>query len=310
MHGALSVLIFTVTAGLGQGLFVWLALNEMGAVAARLSPQVNAAAGLLSLVLLGVGLLASFFHLGHPMRAWRAVAMWRTSWLSREVIVLPITMAVIFAWTIAQWAGLGGKSALAISGVVLCFALWYCTAMIYACLKFLQEWAHWSTALCFTLIGLASGAVLMALVVGLAAGTKVDFWLILASGLTLLAGTVRFATMLRNANLRPKSTLQSALGIQNPIIRQTSQGAMGGSFNTREFFHGKRHQTVRNLRWVALVCAVILPVACLLMLGLAVGVVVGAALAVVLQYAGLLAERWLFFADAKHPQNLYYQTVG
>jgi DMSO reductase anchor subunit len=27
------------------------------------------------------------------------------------------------------------------------------------------------------------------------------------------------------------------------------------------------------------------------------------------QYAGLLAERWFFFAQANHPQNLYYQTV-
>jgi DMSO reductase anchor subunit len=28
------------------------------------------------------------------------------------------------------------------------------------------------------------------------------------------------------------------------------------------------------------------------------------------QLPGLLAERWLFFAEAKHPQNLYYQTVS
>ena len=25
---------------------------------------------------------------------------------------------------------------------------------------------------------------------------------------------------------------------------------------------------------------------------------------------GLLAERWYFFADAKHPQNLYYQAIS
>ena len=29
-----------------------------------------------------------------------------------------------------------------------------------------------------------------------------------------------------------------------------------------------------------------------------------------LQVLGLLAERWLFFAQARHPQNLYYQTVS
>ena len=33
-------------------------------------------------------------------------------------------------------------------------------------------------------------------------------------------------------------------------------------------------------------------------------------LAVLLQAPGLLAERWLFFAQARHPQNLYYQTVS
>lgn len=27
------------------------------------------------------------------------------------------------------------------------------------------------------------------------------------------------------------------------------------------------------------------------------------------QYAGLIAERWFFFAQANHPQNLYYQTI-
>jgi DMSO reductase anchor subunit len=29
-----------------------------------------------------------------------------------------------------------------------------------------------------------------------------------------------------------------------------------------------------------------------------------------IQYLGLLAERWYFFAEAEHPQNLYYQQVS
>jgi len=31
--------------------------------------------------------------------------------------------------------------------------------------------------------------------------------------------------------------------------------------------------------------------------------------AFLVQYVGLLMERWFFFAQANHPQNLYYQTV-
>ena len=33
-------------------------------------------------------------------------------------------------------------------------------------------------------------------------------------------------------------------------------------------------------------------------------------LALLLQAPGLLAERWFFFAQARHPQNLYYQVVS
>jgi len=34
------------------------------------------------------------------------------------------------------------------------------------------------------------------------------------------------------------------------------------------------------------------------------------AIAFCVQFGGLLAERWFFFAQANHPQNLYYQVVS
>jgi len=44
--------------------------------------------------------------------------------------------------------------------------------------------------------------------------------------------------------------------------------------------------------------------------GLAGGVPALLAAAFLVQYAGLLAERWFFFAQANHPQNLYYQRIS
>lgn len=41
--------------------------------------------------------------------------------------------------------------------------------------------------------------------------------------------------------------------------------------------------------------------------GAAQGMVVTLALS---KLAGVLAERWFFFAQARHPQNLYYQVVS
>jgi DMSO reductase anchor subunit len=35
-----------------------------------------------------------------------------------------------------------------------------------------------------------------------------------------------------------------------------------------------------------------------------------ALLALPVQMLGVLAERWFFFAQAQHPQNLYYQVIS
>jgi sulfite dehydrogenase (quinone) subunit SoeC len=314
MHAAPSVLIFTVTAGLGQGVFVWLALASMGwgmpSGAEPWSAAVLATGGLISLTLLAIGLLASFFHLGHPERAWRAMAMWRTSWLSREVIVLPVTMAVISAWTVAHWLGWHTTHSFMVTvvtllAIALCLLLWFCTAMIYACLKFLQEWAHWSTPLNFTLLGLASGVVLMACLAAFGGPNSVRFWSQVAIASTVIATACRLASIWRNTGLHPKSTVQSAIGVKNPKVRQISQGATGGSYNTREFFHGKSAGFVKTMRVWALLGGAVLP--CVLLLAPSLGT---ACMALVVQYTALLSERWLFFADAKHPQNLYYQNVA
>jgi DMSO reductase anchor subunit len=130
----------------------------------------------------------------------------------------------------------------------------------------------------------------------------------------MLAYAGRLASLARNARLRPKSTLATAIGVKHPRIAQIAQGAMGGSFNTREFFHGRTPATLQTMRWAFLLLAFAAP---LVLLALALAGAGGssvsgglAALAVVVQFAGLLAERWYFFAEARHPQNLYYQAVA
>jgi DMSO reductase anchor subunit len=63
------------------------------------------------------------------------------------------------------------------------------------------------------------------------------------------------------------------------------------------------------MKYVFVALAFVLP-AILLLLALATGGAFWLVLAPIVQYAGLLAERWFFFAQARHPQNLYYQVVS
>jgi DMSO reductase anchor subunit len=97
--------------------------------------------------------------------------------------------------------------------------------------------------------------------------------------------------------------------VKHPKIEQKAQGFMGGSFNTREFFHGKPEVVVRAVKWGFLLLVFPLPVL-LLVAGAMSNVAALTALAFAVQYAGLIAERWFFFAQARHPQNLYYQAIS
>jgi len=313
MRPAYSVLILTTLIGTAQGLVLALAGVELaGRAGAVLLPTTFLLAGAaLALALSAAGLVASFFHLGHPERAWRAAAGWRTSWLSREVIVLPAFMGAVAIYGLARWTGHEAALLLVLLSSLLALALFVCTGMIYAAVKVIREWASPYTVVNFVLLGGASGLTLAA---ALAAVTASDVAPELAPTLgrlallaTLLAGASRLAAQWRNALLVAKTTLQTAIGVRHPRIVQRSQGAMGGSFQTKEFFHGRTSAQVQRIGWVALLAGLLLP---LLLLAGGSGAALLTGLAFVLQYLGLLAERWLFFAQARHPQNLYHQTIG
>lgn len=311
MNPAWSVIFLTTLTGAGQGLFLALYAVELGGEIGRETApaQFFVIGSALAVLLLGAGLGASFFHLGHPERAWRAAAMWRTSWLSREVIVLPAFMAAVLAYGIAHHYGLGAAGQVGAIATLLCITLFVCTGMIYACLKFLQEWHTPLTLVNFFLLGTASGLMLAAALAAFVASDWVEPLGIAAVVTTVLALLMRVAALVRNARIKLKSSLQTAIGVKHPRIAQKAQGQMGGSFNTREFFHGKALPFVRAVKWLFLLLAFALPV---LLAGAGVAQRMPSLLvaAFIVQYVGLLAERWFFFAQARHPQNLYYQVIS
>jgi sulfite dehydrogenase (quinone) subunit SoeC len=184
-----------------------------------------------------------------------------------------------------------------------------CTGMIYACLRFLQEWNSPLTIINFILLGSASGFTLATLYAAVLAPSQAGFFGGWALIITLLGLLGRSASLWRNARLKQKSTLQTAIGVKHPRIVQTAQGAMGGSFNTREFFHGKNAMFVSRMKTGFLLLVFAVPVL-ILTFSFSSSSAILLCIAFIAQYAGLLAERWYFFAEARHPQNLYYQGVS
>jgi len=325
MHPAFSVIFLTTLIGVGQGLFLALFTGQSYS-AVELVPTQDSATfyglgGIIAFMFLVGGLIASVFHLGRPERAWRAAAMWRTSWLSREVIVLPTAIALVFVYSLMHYFGWDtvlytSKTGVTLQlslivgtlGAIATFSLFICTSMIYATIKFLQEWACALTVVNYLLLGTASGFTLAAAFASSAAPDLLGLYGNWAIIITASAFITRGGSLIRNARLKAKSTIQSAIGIRHPKIQQKAMGMQGGSMNTRDFFHHKTPAFMKIIKWSFMILVFPVPII-LLWIGIDSGstsILLGA---FIIQYIGLIAERWFFFAQANHPQNLYYQTI-
>lgn len=325
MHPAFSVIFLTTLIGAGQGLFLALYTGQVygtfGVLGGELPPVGLYVTGtVLVIMLMGLGLLASFFHLGRPERAWRAASMWRTSWLSREVIVLPAFTFMALLWGMLFYVGYdpvlltAGTVAIHLSLVVgfvatiLAFLLYLCTGMIYAAVKFIQEWASPLTVVNYLLLGSASGFTLAATLAAWQGSSLMTFYAFWAVIIALTGFATRMYALRRNGRLKRKTTPCTAIGVRHPRISQISQGAMGGSFNTSEFFHHASPALVQLIKAAFPILVFVVPVT-LLIIGWSNDSLWLMSGAFGVQYLGLLLERWFFFAQAWHPQNIYYQAT-
>lgn len=287
MHPAPSVIVFTSFSGLGFGLTFWLGLG--------LPPVTGTTAFVffaIAYAFAAGGLVSSTFHLGHPERALRAFTQWRTSWLSREAWTSVATLLVMAAYGAGLVFFDRRIAALGWLGSALSLATVVTTAMIYAQMKTVPRWRHWSTPALFLALSVAGGALLAGQVrialplLAVAAALQVLWW---------REGDSRFA--------RAGTTLATATGLGHiGSVRPFEPPHTGTNYLLREmvFQVGRKHAL--RLRALALLLGFVLPVILLLLpFGHAL-----AALAVLSHLAGVTAARWLFFAEAEHTVALYY----
>ena len=303
MKPALSVVFFTVSSGAGLGLLFWATLARL--MQGPLPGFEMAVA--MAAVLFTAGLLSSSLHLANPRNGWRAFVRFRHSWLSREAVfaVAVYPVAALFLWADAHalrgLAVVGGALLLSLALLVL-----VCTGMIYACLKTVPHWRNWQTVVAYPLFGLMSGALLwLATSIGTAAdqalpGTPMRVGAMLALLLLAAGGALKLSYFLRFAREPALPSLNAAIGLPPGRVRVLDVGHSGRTFLTDEFVFALARERARLLRWVALGLGFALP-------GLLLAIAPRwSALAVTSCLAGLLVERWLFFAEARHVVRVYH----
>ena len=305
MNPAFSVIFFTVTAGAGYGLLILLALSRVAALAPDISPDQVVATGLLGLTLVTAGLLSSTLHLANPRNAWRSFVRFRTSWLSREAVFAVLFYPLALAWLFAEWSGgntpLG--TALGLATAALAVVVLVCTAMIYASLKTIRQWNTALTPVNYVLLGLLLGAliflvVLAALALPTGALASVALVVLVVAALVKL---VYFHWIGQPAG----PTINTALGFTRATVRLLDVGHAADTFHTREFGFQVARARLIWTRVASVALAFVVPLALVAGLFGEPGVA-HLALAAASAYVGVFAERWLFFAEARHVVNLYH----
>lgn len=304
MHPAPSIIVFTTLSGLGYGLAAVLGLGMLdpAALATRI-------AHVLALFLIAAGLSSSTLHLGNPQRAWRAFSQWRSSWLSREGVMailtfLPLVWAAWGSVVEGRYLPLPGLLGTALSAVTV-----YCTAMIYASLKSVDAWHTPLTPACYLLFA-AAGGFLLAGVFAAGSGSGSAPTLFAAVVLLVAAWTAKTVWWRRLDGLKPLSTPESATGLGFiGHVRLFERPHVNENYLTREMGFRVARKHAAKLRLLALgsgaVAPVLLSLVAIAMGAGAVGSIL-AALATLFFLAGVLAERWLFFATARHAVMNYY----
>jgi DMSO reductase anchor subunit len=306
MHPAPSIIVFTTLSGLGYGLAAVLGLGllDPGLTFTKM-------AHVLALLLISVGLLASTLHLGNPQRAWRALSQWRSSWLSREGVMALATFAPLF-WS--AWAAIVEGRYLPLPGIVgavLAGITVYCTSMIYASLKSVQAWHTPLTPICFLLFA-ASGGLLLGALFAVAGGGAALPLLLAALIFIGAAWAAKIAWRSLMDRTGPLSTPESATGLGAiGRVRLFERPHTMENYLTREMGFRIARKHAFKLRRLSLFLGGVVPavlVLLLLMTGARSGWAASLtlALAVVSHVIGMLAERWLFFAEARHAVMNYY----
>lgn len=287
MHPAPSIILFTTLSGAGFGMLAFLGLDVP-------APRGWAAFAffLLAYLLAGGGLIASVFHLGHPERSAKAFSQWRSSWLSREAWAAVITLVLMAVYG----AGLVffdiRLRIFGIPGGLLAISTVFSTSMIYTQMRSVPRWNHWSPPVVFLGYAIVAGALLTG---------RVDLARAL---LPLMFALQAFAWIDQDRRERDSETsLATATGLGGiGKVRAFEPPHTGPNYLTQEMVFRVARRHVKVLRIVALVLATVLPT---LLLFLPFGQWL-IAVAALVHFAGVLIQRWLFFAEARHVVSHYY----
>ena len=180
----------------------------------------------------------------------------------------------------------------------------FSTGMIYACLKTIRQWHNALTPVNYILLGAMLGGLIFLLVAAMYGIATVNL-IVTATYLIAVAAVAKIVYFFWIGSPAGPS-INTATAFTRSMVRLLDVGHTAGTFLTDEFGYQVARARLITLRWLVLLLAFVVPVIVLWMGVSIVSVQPAIIIAVASSFAGVLIERWLFFAEARHVVNLYH----
>jgi Fe-S-cluster-containing dehydrogenase component/DMSO reductase anchor subunit len=220
-HAHWSLIVMTVLTQLSVGGFVAIWLLELLGASAGLGR-----AALMSLAVGSLALGAATLHLGRPAHAYRALRMWRRSWLSREVLLFSAFSGVAALYAALLWFGLPGGTVA--GGVTALLGLAGVTAS--GCIYRVPSRPSWNTPFTLVEFNLTAGILGPLFAVAVAAGSA--SWLAAASaalaGAQFVLLALRFFRCIASDSLELRGTARLlSTVLSRPLLARAALLALG-----------------------------------------------------------------------------------
>lgn len=260
-----------------------------------------------------IGGVASFFHMHHFAAARYILRRLKTSWLSREALTTGLYGGVLFVlalWTVLMHPNLNGETWVIFAWVVALFGLvaLFVTAMLYATIPAMLSWHSPTTVLNFLALALYGG-VTWALVLA-----RLYHRPGAALGIIQLA-LVAFVLIIKGLQwhvfraARKRVDPATGFGLPFAPYRLQDTGTTKPPYRTQTQTAPALDPTFRLSKQVGTILFLaVVPAVCTIY-GIDGGHGGFALVGAVSLTIGLALERWLFFRDATHSSQVFFQDA-
>ena len=206
-HPHWPLVVMTVLTQLSVGALAAVWLLQLAGASTRLG-----AAALSSLIVAGLALGASTLHLGRPAYAYRALRMWRRSWLSREVLLFSAFSGVATVYAGVLWFGLPGSAV--VGGLTTVVGLAGVTAS--ACIYRVPARPSWNTRHTLAQFNLTAG--ILGPLFAAAVGAGEARWLAVVAAVMAAAQLTLFAARFFACNTSDNLALRGTARLLSSVL--------------------------------------------------------------------------------------------